>query len=117
MFPPGPGPDAVKLTGGQPGTTNFLYRRPDDTLVIELYDYSKDAERCFGNDVAFLIHIDAKYKSLIFALLHGSEHTQRICADSELFACMRERFRDYHEAQRWLDANDIPYQKEFDSRA
>lgn len=117
MFSPGPGPNAVKLTGGLPGTTTFLYGGPGDSLVIELYDYSPQAESSFGNDVAVLIHVAAEHKSQMRALLRDPEQFPLAGGDLELFEIMRDRFRDYYEVQRWLDANGIPYRKEFDSWA
>lgn len=117
MHSPGPGPDAVKLAGGLPGTATFLYGGPDGSLVVELYDHSPDAESSFGHDVAFLMHVAAEHKPRMLALLGGPEQPATGCGDSELFDRLRDRFQDYYEVQRWLDANGIPYEKEFDSWA
>lgn len=117
MFSPGPGPDAVKLAGGLPGTATFLYGGPGDGLIIELYDHSPRAESSFGNDVAFLIYVAAEHKPQMLALLRGPSQLPPAGGDLELFEIMRDRFRDYYDVQRWLDANGIPYRKEFDGWA
>ena len=117
MYSQGPGPDAVKLAGGPPGTTTFVYIGPENSLVIELYDHGQEAESHFGHDVAFLIHVAAEHKPRILELLRGSEQTPAAGGDPELFGLLRDRFCDYYEVERWLDANGIPYRKEFDSWA
>lgn len=114
MFSQGPGPDAVKLAGGLPGTATFLYSGPDDSLIIELYDHSEKAEATFGNDVAFLLHIAAKDKPRILMLLEEDFERSGASNGPDIFDLLRDRFDDYYELQRWLDANRIPYRKEFD---
>lgn len=117
MFSPGPGPDAVKLSGGVPGTATFVYGGPDGGLVIELYDHRPQAEDSFGNDVAFLLHIAAEEKPRLVALLRDPGQPAGASDDAELLGLLRDRFRDYYDVQRWLDANAVPYRKEFDSWA
>jgi hypothetical protein len=107
----------VKLVGGLPGTATFVYGGPGDSLVIELYDHSMQAEGSFGNDVAFLIHVAAEHKPRLLALLRRPGEPPATGNDAELFGLLRDRFGDYHEVQRWLDANSIPYRTEFDSWA
>lgn len=116
MFSPGPGPDAVTLAGSLPGRSTFVYGGPGESLVIELYDHSPEAESSFGNDVAFLIHVASEHKPRVAALLRGSG-PPAVVGDSELFELMRDRFRSFYEVKGWLDANAIPYRQEFDGWA
>ncbi len=53
----------------------------------------------------------------MLALIRDPAATHGDGDDTELLALLRDRFRDYHDVQRWLDANEIPYRKTFDSRA
>lgn len=117
MFLTGLQSEAVKLSGGAPETVTFVYGNSEGYLVIELYDHSSEAEERFGNDVAFLMHIAAEHKPRIWALLRGAGRSPSSGSDAELFAAFQERFSDYYEVQHRLDANDIPYRREFDSRA
>ncbi|MCS6938371.1 MAG: hypothetical protein RMJ55_08550 [Roseiflexaceae bacterium] len=117
MFSTGPQSEAVKLSGGTPETVTFVYGDSEGNLIIESYDHSSQAEGVFGNDVAFLMHIAAEHKLRIWALLRGAGRSPSSGSDAELFTALQERFGDYYEVQRWLDANGIPYRKEFDGRA
>jgi hypothetical protein len=107
----------MKLASGFPGTASFVYGGPHDSLVIEFYDYSPHAESCFGNDVAFLIHVDAEHKSQVVSLLRGPGQPPTNGGDEELLSLLQDRFRDYFEVKRWLDENGIPYRRTFDGRA
>ncbi|HKA44988.1 MAG TPA: hypothetical protein VKF40_23600 [Burkholderiales bacterium] len=107
----------MKLTGGLPGTATFLYSGPDGSLIVELYDHSEKAERSFGSDVAFLLHIAAEDKARILALLQANAERSYNSGAPGIFKLMRERFQDYYAVKDWLDANGIAYRKEFDSHA
>jgi hypothetical protein len=109
--------ERVTLRGGLPGTATFLYIGADGSLIVELYDYSPQAEEHFGNEVAFLLHVAPEHKAQMLALLRDPAATHGDGGDAELLALLCGRFRDYHGVQRWFDANDILYQKTFDSRA
>ena len=114
---PAPRSTTVRLEGSLPGTATFLYSASDGCIVIELYDYSEHAERSFGNDVAFLIHVAAEHKSRMLALLRDSDTGEAEYTDSDLFERLQGRFQNYFEIKEWLDANGIPYRKEFDGWA
>jgi hypothetical protein len=117
MVKPAPGSNSVKLQGEVPGTATFVYGASDGCLVIELYDHSPHAEQSFGNDVALLILVAAEHKPRMLALLREPDSAQPEYTDSELFEHLRGRFGDYFEVKQWLDANGIPYRKEFDGWA
>jgi hypothetical protein len=112
-----PDSERVTLRGGLPGTATFLYTGADGSLIIELYDHSPQAEKHFGNEVAFLLHVAPEHKAQLLTLLHDPAAFPGDGSDAELLALLHDWFRDYHDVQRWLDANNIPYRKTFDSRA
>jgi hypothetical protein len=112
-----PDSERVTLRGGLPGTATFLYTGADGSLIVELYDHSPQAEEHFGNEVAFLLHVAPEHKAQLLTLLRDPAAFPGDGSDAELLALLHDWFRDYHDVQRWLDANNIPYRKTFDSRA
>jgi hypothetical protein len=107
----------VKLSGGLPGTASYLYNAPDGGLVVELYDFSEQAESFFGNDVAFQLHIAAADKEWMLALLQEVGDRPGNGRPPDLFGLLQARFDNYYPLKRWLDANAIPYREEFDGLA
>ena len=109
----------VDLTGGLEHTASSAQIKSDGSLVIELYDFSSEAEKWFGNDVAFLLKISPGDKGkMLSCLLEGQnqmfDESQK---DDLLLQLIEERFADYHEVKQWIEKNEIPYEKEFDSWA
>ena len=47
----------VKLKGVLERTASSVEIKGDGSLVVEVYDFSDDAEQWFGNDVAFLLKV------------------------------------------------------------
>lgn len=54
----------VRLTGGLEHTVTWVEVLPDGSLLVELYDHSQEAEQWFGNDLAFLLKLEAKDSAL-----------------------------------------------------
>jgi hypothetical protein len=109
-------PERFKLPGVLDRTASWVYVVDDGTLVVELYDFSPDAEKWLGNDVAFLLHVAPDDKARILTRLRdeqpdagrGEDH------DATLLRLLRERFADYYAVKEWLDRHGIAYRKEFE---
>lgn len=109
----------VKLRGVLERTASSAEIKSDGGLTVELYDFSREAEEMFGNDVAFLLKIssDDKNKILLRLMAERSQMSDTPDRDGLLLRLLQERFADYYEVKRWLEENEIPFQKEFDSWA
>ncbi|HEX2076479.1 MAG TPA: hypothetical protein VHG08_02185 [Longimicrobium sp.] len=100
----------VRLSGGLQKTASWAILRADGGVTVEWYDYSEEAHRVFGNDVAHLVHVSPSDVPRLCTLLGAAD------ADAVLQA-MEARFADYFAAKAWLDEQSIPYQQEYDSWA
>jgi hypothetical protein len=100
----------LRLSGGLAKTASWVILRADGGVTVEWYDYSEEAQQVWGNDVAYLVHVDAGDAPQLCALLGAAD------ADA-LPAAMQARFADYFAAKAWLDEHAIPYRQEFDSWA
>jgi hypothetical protein len=109
----------VELKGGLEKTGSSAEIQGDGSLVVELYDFSPEAERWFGNDVAFLLKVSAPDKEQMLARLQAGQPPLPDASDRAdlLLRLIAERFSDYFAVKQWLEENAIPYQKEFDSWA
>jgi hypothetical protein len=103
----------VRLRGGPEGSASWAYATEAGDLVVECYDYGKEANAHFGTDVAFLVTVAAADKARVFARL-GGEGT---VTDAVLLDLIAARFASYFDARRWLDDERIPYRHDFDSWA
>ncbi len=100
------------MRGGLDRTASSVILKDDGSLVVELYDFSDEAERHFGNDVASLVTVGAAATRTVLERLGGERGSDG--GDGELLRLVGERFGDYFEVVRWLDENGVPYQKGFD---
>ena len=106
----------VDLKGGLKHTTSSAQIKSDGTLIIELYDFSSEAEKWLGNEVAFLLKVSADDKSKMLSCLLGRQNQKldESQGDDLLLQLIGERFTDYYEVKQWIEDNEIPYEKEFD---
>jgi hypothetical protein len=93
----------VKLRGILDHTASSAAITADGSLVVELYDFSPEAHRWLGNDVAFLLNIDA-----------AGHFADAYDDDAALLQLLAERFDDYYDVERWLNDEGIPFRKEFE---
>lgn len=109
----------VELKGGLEKTASPAEIQSDGSLVVELYDFSPEADRWFGNDIAFLLKISAPDKEQMLTRLQAEQTPQADASerDNLLLRLIAERFSDYFAVKQWLEENAIPYQKGFDSWA
>jgi hypothetical protein len=106
----------VDLKGGLKHTTSSAHIKGDGSLVIELYDFSREAEKWLGNEVAFLLKVSPSDKSKMLTCLLGAQNRMldECQKDDLLLQLIGERFTDYYEMKRWIEENKIPHEKEFD---
>jgi hypothetical protein len=104
----------VRLRGVLPHTASSATIEPHGGLVVELYDFSAEAQRWLGNDVAFFLRLDAPATDLVRERLLGSPAPAAAARDELLLQLMENRFEDYYAVKQWLDDEGIPYRKEFE---
>jgi len=106
----------VDLKGGLKHTASSVHIKSDGSLVIELYDFSSEAEKWLGNEVAFLLKVSPVAKSkMLSCLLEGQNQMLDESHDDDLLLrLIEERFTDYFKVKQWLEENKIPYEKGFD---
>jgi hypothetical protein len=59
----------VKLKGVLERAASSVEIKGDGSLVVEVYDFSDEAEQWFGNDVAFLLKVSSADKSRMLSWL------------------------------------------------
>jgi hypothetical protein len=106
----------VDLKGGLERTASSAQIKSDGSLVIDLYDFSSEAEKWLGNEVAFLLKVSPSEKGKMLSRLLGGQNPMldESQEDDLLLQLIGERFTDYYEVKRWMEENKIPYEKEFD---
>jgi hypothetical protein len=105
----------VKLRGVLANTASWAIIGDNGNLVVELYDFSADAQTWLGNDVAFLLELDVAAKDAALALLFGGEPPpDGSVRDALLLQLVAERFDDYYAVQQWLNDQKIPFRKQFE---
>jgi hypothetical protein len=108
------GEKRVKLRGVLARTASWATVGDDGALVIELYDFSADAHRWLGNDVAFLLELDVAAKDVVLTRLFGVQPPNGADRDALLLHLIAERFDDYYAVQQWLNDEGIPFRKQFE---
>ena len=104
----------VELRGLQPKKTSWAIIGDDGGLVIELFDFSENAHKWLGNDVAFLLHLDVAAKEAALVRLFGGDPPTGAERDALLLRLIGERFEDYDAVLQWLIEHAIPFRKEFE---
>jgi hypothetical protein len=105
----------VRLRGVLAQTASSAEIGADGRLVVELYDFSDDAQKFLGNDVAFVLTLECAEKATLLARLLPAEQVSREPdPDTLLLQQLAERFADYYDVERWLNDQGIPFRKEFE---
>ena len=112
-------PIRVRLTGGLEHTSSSVEVRPDGSLVVEFYDFSDEAERTFGNDVAYVLLVEPEQKTRILSglLTESQDEEAQMNPDAQLLHLMQQKFRSYFEVKEWLEGQGITFRSEFDPQA
>jgi hypothetical protein len=105
----------VKLRGVLAHTASSAAIDGDGNLVVELYDFSAEAHRWLGNDVAFLLELGPAEKDAALRHLSGGHDAANAPdGDALLLQLVEERFDDYYAVEQWLNEQGIPFRKRFE---
>jgi hypothetical protein len=105
----------VKLRGVLAQTVSWAAIDDDENVVIELYDFSAEAHRWLGNDVAFLLRLDPAAKDEASKRLLPDGGAASVSErDDLLLRAIQARFDDYYAVLEWLEEQAIPFRKEFE---
>jgi hypothetical protein len=112
-------PDArltVKLKGTPDRSASWIRILDDGRVEMELYDFSALADSMFGNDVAWMYHIDVSQKPRLRALLE--QRTGRPVPDDQaMLDAFAASFSEVMQVRDWLRTEGVPFDEEFDSWA
>ena len=103
----------IKLKGGPEQTVSSIFIDEKNAVVFEFFDFSPAAQEHFGNDIAITIIVESAERAALSVALGLPEDAR----DSSILNACSERFGSYFDVQPFLERYDIPFGKEFDSRA
>lgn len=98
--------EKIKLVGGPEKTVTWVWIE-NGQLKVEYYDFSEDAQRMFGNDIAYTITVRDMAK--LFSMVSRDEST--------LIPWIVEYFKSYFGIKQWLERNKIEFTVEIESHA
>jgi hypothetical protein len=97
----------TKLSGGPDKTVTWIWLENPGQLKVEYYDFSKAAQRLFGNDIAYTITVHDMDK--LYATVNKNE--------TSLISWMEQYFKSYFGIKKWLEENRIQFSVETESWA
>lgn len=106
----------LTLPGGPPGSTSWVYTDAGD-VIVECYDHGEEAAEAFGNDVAFLIRIDASALPHVVQALEVAPVDDASPLATPVARAIAQRFSSYFDVAEWLAKAGIPFERSFDSWA
>jgi len=98
--------EKTKLTGGPEKTVTWIWLEAGQ-LNVEYYDFSEEAQRFFGNDIAYTLTVTEMSK-----LYSDTKQTESL-----LIQWMTENFKSYFGIKQWLEENKISFTVEIESHA
>jgi len=98
--------EKIKLSGELDKTVTWVWLQ-DGHLKIEYYDFSDEAQRMFGNDIAYTITV--KEMSKLYSFSNQDE--------TSLIPWLVENFKGCFGIERWLKENEIDFSVERESWA
>ena len=96
----------LRLSAGPEKTVTWIWIE-NRQLKVEYFDFSEDAHRFFGNDIAYTITVNEMDK--LFLTTDQNE--------SSILAWMEQSFKSYFEMKKWLEANKIDFHLDIESWA
>lgn len=98
--------EKIKLSGELDKTVTWVWLQ-DGHLKVEYYDFSDDAHRMFGNDIAYTITV--KEMSKLYFFTNQDE--------TSLIPWLVVNFKGYFRIERWLKESGIDFSVERESWA
>jgi hypothetical protein len=99
--------EKTKLSGGPEKTVTWIWLDNDGLLKVEYYDFSEDAQKLFGNDIAYTITVHDMDK--LYAMVNKNE--------ASLISWIEQYFKNYLGIKKWLEENGIQFSVETESWA
>jgi|SRR5687767_3889362 len=98
--------EKTKLSGGPEKTFTWIWLE-DSQLKVEYYDFSEDAQRFFGNDIAYTLTVNEMSK--LFSLTKQDE--------ASLIEWFATKFQSYFGIKKWLEESNVGFNVEIESWA
>ena len=98
--------EKIKLTGGLEKTVTWVWLE-NAQLMVEYYDFSEDAQRMFGNDIAYTLTVTEMDKLYSVAKMDEAIIIQWVV----------KNFKTYFAIKKWLEDNKIGFIVEIESHA
>ena len=98
--------EKIKLNGGPDKTATWLWLE-GSLLKVEYYDFSEEAQRFFGNDIAYTLTVIDMDK------LYASTNQN----GSSILAWLTENFKSYFSIKQWLAESGVGFSIETESWA
>lgn len=98
--------EKVQLNGGPDKSVTWIWLE-NGHLKVEYYDFSKPAQKFFGNDIAWTITVTDM--ASLYSSLNQNEAT--------LILWMEQYFKSYFGIKQWLEEHEIGFRIERESWA
>lgn len=98
--------EKTKLAGGPEKTVTWIWLE-NGQLKVEYYDFSEEAQRMFGNDIAYTITVTEMDR-----LYSSSKQDAKL-----LIPWLADNFQNYFAIKKWLEEMDIDFHLETESWA
>ena len=106
------GSERIKLKNNLPHTAEWVYFDDQGSFVAEFYDYSEDARETFGRDIAYQVKVHSPDLETLLRHLQG-EGAVEPDKQERILQLMEEKFGSYFLIKKWLEEEQIPYEKIF----
>lgn len=98
--------EKTKLAGGPEKTVTWVWLEKGQ-LKVEYYDFSEEAQRMFGNDIAYTITVKEMER-----LYSSSKQNEDV-----IIQWLVDNFQNYFAVKKWLEEMDIDFHLETESWA
>lgn len=98
--------EKTKLAGGPEKTVTWVWLE-NGQLKVEYYDFSEEAQRMFGNDIAYTITVKEMER-----LYSSSKQNEDV-----IIQWLVDNFQNYFAVKKWLGEMDIDFHLETESWA
>jgi hypothetical protein len=107
---------SVKMKRPAAHTASWAKILVDGRIELEYFDFSEEAHDTFGNDVAYMYHVELADKPRLVELLEERTRSA-ISGDQAVLDAFADEFPDVWSIKNWLAEKQVPFTKEFDSWA